>query len=44
MRLKIYRPIKLANALYKIWIIYIVTLATKYTEVRKILIPEKEEF
>ena len=43
-RLKIYRPITLANAMYKLWIKCIVTLATDYIEARKILSPEQEGF
>jgi hypothetical protein len=30
-----YRPITLANAFYKLWTTYIVTLATDYIESRK---------
>ncbi len=34
-----YRPITLANALYKLWTIRVVMLATNYVESRKILSP-----
>jgi len=37
-----YRPITLANALYKLWNACIITLATDYIEARKILSPEQE--
>jgi len=40
--LDIYRPITLANALYKLWTTCIETLATDYIEARKILSPEQE--
>jgi hypothetical protein len=43
-RLDNYRPITLANALYKLWTICIVILATDYIESRKILSPEQEGF
>ncbi len=39
-----YRPITLANALYKLWTTCIVMLATDYMESRKILSPEQENF
>jgi len=39
-----YRPITLANALYKLWSTCIVMLATEYVENRKILRPEQEGF
>ncbi len=39
-----YRPITLANALYKLWTTCIVILATVYIESRKILSPEQEGF
>jgi len=39
-----YRPITLANALYKLWNNCIVALATDYIETRKILSPEKKGF
>jgi hypothetical protein len=39
-----YRPITLANALYKLWTKCIVMLATDYVESRKILSPEQEGF
>jgi len=39
-----YRPITLANALYKIWATCVVILATDYIESRKILSPEQEGF
>jgi len=39
-----YRPIDLANALYKLWTNCIVILATDYIESRKILSPEQEGF
>ena len=39
-----YRPITLANALYKIWTTFIATLATDYIETRKIFSPVKEGF
>ncbi len=35
-----YRPITLANALYKLWTTCIVILATDYIESHKILSPE----
>ena len=38
-RLDNYRPITLANALYKLWTTCIVILATDYIESRKILSP-----
>ena len=43
-RLDSYRPITLANALYKLWTTCIVILATDYIESRKILSPEQEGF
>ena len=43
-RLDNYRPITLAKALYKLWTICIVILATDYIEFRKILSPEQEGF
>jgi hypothetical protein len=43
-RLDNYRPITLANALYKLWTTCIVILATDYIESRKILSPEQEGF
>ena len=43
-RLEKHRPITLANTLYKLWNTYIVTLATDYTEARKIISPEQEGF
>jgi hypothetical protein len=43
-RLDNYRPITLANALYKLWTTCIVTLATDYIESYKILSPEQEGF
>ena len=43
-RLDNYRPITLANALYKLWTTRIVILATDYIESRKILSPEQEGF
>ena len=43
-RLDNYRPINLANALYKLWNACIVILATDYIESRKILSPEQEGF
>jgi hypothetical protein len=43
-RLNNYRPITLANALYKLWTTCIVILATDYIESRKILSPEQEGF
>jgi hypothetical protein len=43
-RLDNYRPITLANALYKLWTTCIVVLATDYIESRKILSPEQEGF
>jgi len=39
-----YRPITLANALYKLWTTCILILATDYIESRKILSPEQEGF
>jgi hypothetical protein len=42
--LESYRPITLANALYKLWTTYIVALVTDYIEARKILSPEQEGF
>jgi hypothetical protein len=39
-----YRPITLANALYKLWTTCIVILATDNIESRKILSPEQEGF
>ena len=39
-----YRPITLANALYKLWTTCNVALATEYIEARKILSPEQERF
>jgi hypothetical protein len=39
-----YRPITLANAVYKLWTTCIVVLATEYIEFRKILSPEQEGF
>jgi hypothetical protein len=39
-----YRPITLANALYKLWTTCIVMLAADYVESRKILSPEQEGF
>ncbi len=39
-----YRPITLANALYKLCTKCIVMLATNYVEIRKILSPEQEGF
>ena len=43
-RLGNYRPITMANAIYKLWATCIVTLATDYIEARKILNPEQEGF
>ena len=43
-RLNNYRPITLANALYKLWTTCIVILATDYIEYRKILSPKQEGF
>ena len=43
-RLDDYRPITLANALYKLWTTCIIILATDYIEYRKILSPEQEGF
>jgi hypothetical protein len=43
-RLDNYRPITLDNALYKLWTICIVILATDNIESRKILSPEQEGF
>ncbi len=40
-RLDNYRPITLANALYKLWTTCIVILATDYIESTKILSPEQ---
>jgi hypothetical protein len=39
-----YRPITLANAIYKLWTTCIVILATEYIESRKIISPEQEGF
>ncbi len=39
-----YRPITLANALYKLWTTCVVTLAIDYIEARKILSLELEGF
>ena len=39
-----YRPITLANAIYKLWTTCIVILATDYIESRKILSPEQKGF
>ena len=39
-----YRPITLANALYKLWTTCVVILATVCIESRKILSPEQEGF
>ncbi len=39
-----YRPITLANAIYKLWTICIVILATDYIESRNILSPKQEGF
>ena len=39
-----YRPITLANAIYKLWTTCIVILATYYIDSRKILSPEQEGF
>jgi hypothetical protein len=39
-----YRPITLANALYKLWTTCIVMLASDYVESRKMLSPEQESF
>ena len=39
-----YRPITLANTLYKLWTTCIVMLATDYVENRKFLSPEQEGF
>ncbi len=39
-----YRPITLANALYKLWTTCIVMLATDYVERQKNLSPEQEGF
>ena len=39
-----YRPITLANALYKLWTTSIVMMASDYVESRKILSPEQEGF
>ena len=39
-RLDNYRPITVANALYKLWATCIVILATNYIESRKIMSPE----
>ena len=43
-RLDDYRPITLANALYKLWTTCIIILATDYIESRKILSTEQEGF
>ena len=43
-RLDNYRPITLANALYKLWTTYISTLTTDYIESCKILSPEQKGF
>ncbi len=43
-RLDNYRPITLANALYKLWTTCIVTLTTDYIESHKILSPKQEGF
>jgi len=43
-RMDNYRPITLANSLYKLWTTFIVILATDYIESRKILSPEQEGF
>ena len=43
-KLENYRPISLANALYKLWTTCIVILARGYIEARKILSPEQEGF
>ena len=43
-RLDNYRPVTLANALYKLWTTCIVILARDYIESRKILSPEQEGF
>ena len=39
-----YRPITLANALYKLWITCIVMLVNEFIESRKFLSPEQEGF
>ena len=39
-----YRPITLANSLYKLWATCMVTLATDYIESRKIPSPDQEGF
>jgi hypothetical protein len=39
-----YRPITLANAIYKLWTTCVVILATGYIESRKIRSPEQENF
>ncbi len=39
-----YRPITLANAIYKLWTTCVVILATDYIESRKIMSPEQEGF
>jgi len=44
IRLGKYRPITLANDLYKLWTSCIVTLATYYIESLKFLSPEQEGF
>ncbi len=43
-RLDNYRPITLANAMYKLYTTCIVALATDYIEARNILSPEHEGF
>jgi hypothetical protein len=43
-RLDNYRPITLANALYKLWNTCIVIVATDYIEFRKLLSPNQEGF
>ena len=44
IRLDNYRPITLANAIYKLWTTCIVILVTDYIKSRKILSPEQEGF
>ena len=39
-----YRPITMANALYRLWTTCVVALSTDYIEARKILSPEQEGF